>query len=384
MKAMIGGTCSSFLLCLLIGFLLLINNNVIQAQTVKTTIPITTEDFIKPIWHPDDAIINTGTLGKYRFSLDKTELELPADVKIRPELIKLLNDLQKEFNTAMIITSGYRSQEQDLYLWASWLVNNTKCVKELNEKELRSWEEWINASQKFTKYFPICTKHQTGDAVDFYWKGLDFQTDKKREIIVSLINELGGSRKYAEEEREKFGIGREDDSLLKIVAYSPRENVNILNPKGLCYFHVEFQPSEFPPRTSIDNIGVKLSPQQEIALVYKSGEYIIIEYRDFLYPARVVEDSDINTLDVSAYIFCDEIREKFGDKISKNIIHTRRVEPIEGWGKRKVMLEYLSDGEWESAMDALEFEDYFIIPGQDGNQLTISIKNVRFPVAKIH
>ena len=384
MKAMIGGTCSGFLLCFLIGFLLIINYNGVQAQTARTIMSINSEDFVKPLWHPDDAIINTGILGRYRFSIDTTELELPSDIKIRPELIKLLNDLQKEFNTPMIIMSGYRSQGQDLYLWASWLSNNYKCVKALNEKEPKSWEEWVNASQQFTKHFPICTKHQTGDAVDFYWKGLDFQTEKKRNIIVDLINEIGGSRKYTEEEREKFGIGKDNDNLIKVVAYSLGENVNILNPKGLSYFHAEFQPSEFPLKPSIDKIGIKLSPQEELTLVYKSGEYFLIEYMDFLYPARVVEDSDVNAIEVSNYIFCDEVRDKLGDKISKNIIHTRRVEPRDGWGKQKVMLEYVSDGEWKSAMDALEFEDYFIIPNQDGNQLTISIKNVRFPVAKIH
>ena len=199
-----------------------------------------------------------------------------------------------------------------------------------------------------------------------------------------MINEIGGSRKYTEEEREKFGIGKDNDNLIKVVAYSLGENVNILNPKGLSYFHAEFQPSEFPLKPSIDKIGIKLSPQEELTLVYKSGEYFLIEYMDFLYPARVVEDSDVNAIEVSNYIFCDEVRDKLGDKISKNIIHTRRVEPRDGWGKQKVMLEYVSDGEWKSAMDALEFEDYFIIPNQDGNQLTISIKNVRFPVAKIH
>jgi len=384
MKVMIEETCLGFLLYFLIGFLLLTNCADAQSQTVKSIISITSEDFVKPLWHPDDVIINTGTLGRYRFSTDNSELELPGDVKIRPELIKLLNDLQKEFNTAMIITSGYRSQKQDIYLWSNWLANNTKCVKELNEKGLKNWEEWVSASQQYTKFFPLYTKHQTGDAVDFYWKGLDFQTDRKREIIVSLINELGGSRKYTEEERERYGIRQDDDNLLKVVAYSSGENVNILNPEGHCYFHVEFQPSEYPPKLNIDKIGIKLSPQEELALIYKSGEYVLIEYRDFLYPARVVEDSDINALEVSAYIFYDEIRDKLSDKVSKNIIHTRRVEPKDGWGKQKVMLEYLSDGEWYQAMDALEFEDYFIIPDQSKSQLTVSIKNVRFPVAKIH
>jgi hypothetical protein len=383
MKAIIGRHYSGFLLCFVV-LLLFVYYNDIEAQTVKNIIPITSEDFVKPIWHPDDVIINAGTLGRYRFSVDTTDLELPGNVKIRPELIKFLNDLQREFNTSMIIMTGYRPQEQNLYLWAKCLADNTKCVKALNEKELKSWDEWISASQQCTKNFPLCTKHQTGDAVDFYWKGLDFQNEKKRDLIVALLNEIGGLRKYTDEERERYSIARDDDNLLKIVAYMPGENVNIFNPQGLCYFHVEYQSSEIPPKPNVDMIGVKLSPQEELALTYKSGEYVLIKYEDFLYPARVAENSDVNALEVNIYIFCDEIRNKLGDKISKNLVHTRRTEPKDGWGKQKVMLEYISDGEWKPAMDVLEFEDYYVVPNQDGDPLTVSIKNVRFPIAKIH
>ena len=384
MKAVITKVCLKFS-CFFIVLLLLIGYGNVQAETGKLNIiPITSEDFVKPIWHPDDAIINAGELGRYRFSIDEPDLEIPGNVKIRPELINLLNNLQKEFNTPMIIMSGYRPQHQDIYLWARWLNDNPKAVKSLNKEGFKSWKEWLNASKSVTKIFPLCTKHQTGDAVDFYWKGLDFQTEKKRSIMLALVNELGGSRKYTEEDRERYGIASGDDNLLKITAYMPGENVNILNPRGYSYFHVEYQPSEFPPKSSIDKICTRLSEKDDLGLVYKSGEYALVQEKDFLYLARVVEDSGINDLEVSIYIFCDEIREKLGDKISKSLIHTRRTEPKEGWGNRKVMLEYLSNNEWKSAADVLEFEEYYIVPNQDGSQLTISIKNVRFPIAIIH
>ena len=369
---------------LLICLFVILSYNIVQAETQRAIMPITSEDFLRPIWHPDDAIVNAGELGRYRFSLDKPDLELPNNVKIRPELIKLLNDLQREFNTPMIIMSGYRSQEQDIYLWARWLSDNPKAVKAINKEKVKSWEEWVSASKAVTKIFPICTKHQTGDAVDFYWKGLDFQTEKKRNIMIALINEIAGSRKYNEEERQRYGIEPNDDNLLKVVAYMPGENINIFNPNGYAYFHVEYQPSEFPPKPSIDKIGVKLSEKEELGLAYKSGEYVLVRYKDFLYLARVVEDSNINDLEVNLYIFCDEIRDEVGDKVPKSIIHVRRSEPKEGWGNRKVMLEYLSNNEWKPASDVLEFEEYYVIPNQDGSQSTVSVKNVRFPVAVIH
>lgn len=372
--------CLGLLLC----FLLVLSYNEVQATAQRAIMPITSEDFLRPLWHPEDAIINAGELGRYRFSLDEPDLEIPSNVKIRPELIKLLNDLQREFNTPMIIMSGYRSQKQDIYLWARWLSDNPKVVKSLNKEKLKSWEEWVYASKKYTKIFPICTKHQTGDAVDFYWKGLDFQTEKKRDIIVALINELAGYRMYNEEDRQKYGIEPGNDNLLKVVAYMPGESINIFNPNGYAYIHVEYQPSEFPPKPSIDKIGVKLSGKEELELAYKSGEYVLVRYKDFLYIARVVEDSNVNDLDVNLYIFCDEIRDELGDRVPKNIIHVRRSVPKEGWGNRKVMLEYLSNDQWKPASDVLEFEEYYVIPNQDGSQSTVSMKNVRFPVAIIH
>ncbi len=94
----------------------------------KEIIPITEKDFIKPIWHPDDVIINAGELGRYRFS-SETILELPENITIRPALIKLLNDIQQEFNTSVIVMSGYLSQQQCMYLWAKWMNDHFEHIK---------------------------------------------------------------------------------------------------------------------------------------------------------------------------------------------------------------------------------------------------------------
>ena len=85
--------------------------------------------------------------------------------------------------------SGYRSKKQDIYLWSSSLADNIDCIKTLNEENYSNWEEWVGASQRCSCIFPLCSKHQTGEAVDFYWKGLNFQSERKRELMVELINE---------------------------------------------------------------------------------------------------------------------------------------------------------------------------------------------------
>lgn len=368
----------------LLCVLLIINLSFTEARTIKREImPITEKDFIKPIWHPDDIIINAGDLGRYRFSAEIT-LELPENITIRPALIKLLNDIQKEFNTPVIVMSGYLSQQQSIYLWAKWMNDHVEHIKALNEKGLKSWGEWVWQSQQIPGCFQIVNKHQIGDAVDFYWQGLDFQTEAKRDAFVSLINALGGSRKYNDTEREKYNIPQGDNNILRTIGYMTGEKVSLFNPWGYSYFHVEYQPSEMPPKPDFNSIGRKLSPIEDAEFVYKKDEIIFVEDKDFLYLAKVMEDSNTNDLEVKAYIICDEIRKKLGERIPKNKISTRRTYPKDGWGTRKVILEYFYNGEWIYSSDVLEFEDYYIVPNHDGKELKVSLQDVRFPIPRIH
>jgi len=350
----------------------------------KDILPITAQDFVKPLWHPSDVIINAGDLGRYRFSADRSTYELPENVRIRPELIKLLNDLQKEFNSPVIIMSGYCSQRENIYLWARWLDDNPENIKVLNEKGLRNWEEWVNAGEQISDSIPLSSKNQIGDSVDFYWKGLDFQTENKKRILTDLIRELGGQRRYTDEEREKYNIAPDDNYLLRVVGYVSGERISVYNPWGYCYFHAEYQPSEAPPKPDINMIGLKLSDSEDAAFVYKTGEVVMVQDGDFMYLAKVTEDSPASALEVKAHVFCDEVREKMGDKVLKSRILTRREKPENGWGTRKVMIEYLYDDEWKLSMDVLEFEDYYLVPSKDGSELKVASKNVRIPIARIH
>ncbi len=372
------------LFCVLFIISFVIKLNFVEARTIKKEIiPITEKDFIKPIWHPDDIIINAGELGRYRFSAEIT-LELPENVTIRPALIKLLNDIQQDFNTPVIIMSGYLSQQQSIYLWAKWMNDHTEHIKALNEKGLKSWGDWVWQSQQIPGCFQIVNKHQTGDAVDFYWQGLDFQTTAKRDAMSALINAIGGSRKYSDAEREKYNIPEGDNNILKVIGYMPGEKTSLFNPWGYSYFHVEYQPSEMPPKPDFNNIGKRLSSMEDAEFVYKKDEIILIEDRDYLYIAKVMEDSHANNLEVKAYIMCDEIRKRLGETIPKSKIFTRRTYPKDGWGTRKVILEYFYNGDWIYSTDVVEFEDYFVIPNQDGNELKVTFQDVRFPVPRIH
>ena len=112
----------------LLFFIPLRSQNRAQAGQTEALQPITVLNFIQHIPPRDNIVLNAGELGEYRFSEDANPYELPA-VKIRPELVNLLNKLQDEFNTPMIITSGYRTQVHNRYLWAKWLSENPKHIQ---------------------------------------------------------------------------------------------------------------------------------------------------------------------------------------------------------------------------------------------------------------
>lgn len=384
MKDLIQKEPTVFFVHIIVAMLFVISAISAQSKLARDELqPITAEDFIRPIWHQEDVIINAGDLGRYRFSAS-ADYQLPQGVRIRLELIKLLNDLQEEFNTPVIVMSGYRSQQQDAFLWAKWLDDNVNYVKMLNEKGFKSWEEWVSASQRLPGAPSITSKNQTGDAVDFYWRGLSLQTERKKDIMVELINEIGGKHKYTDEERSKYNIAPGDNNLFKVIGYMPGERASIYNPWGRSYFHVEYQPSDMPPKPSIDMIGTRLSAKEDMEFAYKNGEVVLIQEKDFMYLAKVTEDSEINDIEVRVHIFCDEIREKIGDKVPKSRILTRRREPEGGWGTREVMVEYFSDGEWKFATDVIEFEDYYLVPNQDGSKLKVECKDIRIPIPKVH
>ena len=124
--------------------------------------------FFHPLPLRDDVIINAGELGRYRFSEDTHTYNASRQIRIRPELVDLLNELQAIFKYPMLITSGHRSQQHQIYLWARWLDDRPAEVRTLNKKNYPTWAEWVNASQGLLGCPSLRSKHQTGDAVNFY------------------------------------------------------------------------------------------------------------------------------------------------------------------------------------------------------------------------
>ena len=225
--------------------------------------PIRRDMFFQPQPIREDVIIDAGALGRYRFSEDTKPTTVPPHL-IRQELVDLLNNLQGVFGHPMLITSGYHSRQHDIYLWAKWLSEHPQHIEALNRQAHPNWEAWVNASQVLSGCPPLQSKHQNGEAVNFYWEALIFDSVNQLEHLTQKIRETGGTRDYTLAERQRFNISDNDNYLFAVTAHPPSEVGDIGIPVRRSYFHVEYQPSAAPALPNIADIGMRLStPEPE-------------------------------------------------------------------------------------------------------------------------
>ena len=222
---------------------------------------VTPEMFFQPPPFRDDVIIDAGELGRYRFSGDTQPPDVPPHI-IRPELVDLLNALQDIFKQPMLITSGYRSRQHQIYLWAKWLADRPEHIAALNRQGHPTWEAWIRASQALHGCPLLRSKHRTGEAINFYWETLAFDSDVHRETLTEQIRNAGSTRDYTPEERQQFGIPADDNYLLVVTAYPSSGPGNMEPPSGRAYFHVEYRPSAAPTMPGVEHIGRLLAPPE--------------------------------------------------------------------------------------------------------------------------
>jgi len=346
----------------------------------KELASIIPEMFFHPLPLRDDVIINAGELGRYSFSEDTTHIyDAARHIQIRPELVDLLNELQAIFKHPMIITSGYRSQQHQIYLWAKWLGDRPEKARALNEENYPTWANWINASQDLPGCPSLRSKHQTGDAVNFYCTTLDFNSEKQRKLLTGLIREAGGTGDYTPEERIQFGIPDDDNYLLEVVGHPSNKDIKGDKASPQAYFHVVYRPSEAPAMPSIERIGRLLTPDQEEKYLYTRGEILLIETDGYGYFAEVIEDTQLNDSEVSVRFFVKEIAKKLGDKISINTVVTKREKPENGWGTQKVLLQYFDGKTWISSEDVTVFEDHYLLPESISGERKVPFNKVRIP-----
>ena len=353
-----------------------------HTDSVNKELPtIVPEMFFHPLLLREDVIINAGELGRYSFSEDTTHTyDAVRHIRIRPELVDLLNELQAIFQHPMLITSGYRSQQHQIYLWAKWISDRPEEVRALNEKNYATWAEWVNASQDLPRCPSLRSKHQTGDAVNFYWATLDFDSEKQRRLLTGLIREAGGTRDYTPEERIQFGIPDDDNYLLEVMGHPSNKDIKEDKTSRRAHFHVVYRPSESPAMPSIDRIGARLTPDEEEKYLYSRGEILLIADEHYGYFAKVTADTHLNNSEVSIRFFAEEIGKKLGNTVSINAIVTTREKPENGWGTQKVLLEYFDRKAWIFSKDVTVFEDYYLLPESISGERKVPFNKVRIPI----
>ena len=319
---------------------------------------ITPAMFFQPLPYRVDVVLDAGDLGRYRFLEDTDTHRVPETVTIRRELVKLLNALQIEFEHPILLISGYRSEKHQIYLWAKWLEEKPAKRKALNNRGYNNWGKWVAQSQRMEGWYPLASKHQTGDAVRFYWRGLAFDKEKG-ERLTERIRELGGGRRYTAREREKFNISAGDNALFKVTAYPEGTDVNLENPLGRACFHVEYQPSLAPEIPEASRIGRRVDSPPVHRHTYQKGDIVFVQVEDHYYLGKVMEDVHATDTRLEAWLFVDAIRKELGTEVPVKRVSGKREEPKEGWGKKVVALEYLDGKTWKFSWDVEKFDDHY-------------------------
>ena len=365
-----------------------------EDQVEQTLPPITSEMFFHQASPGSEVIIDTGTSGKYSFSGEMQSPDVPRPT-IRPELVDFLNKLQGIFKHSIHITAGYRSQQHQIYLWAKWLSEHPEQIAALNEKHA-TWEAWVNASQALPGCPSLQSKHLTGEAVNFYWETLAFNSDEQRTSLTTQLREAGGTRNYTPNERNQFNISDADNHLFAVTAYPTGEAGDAGNSSGRAYFHVVYQPSAVPAIPNIEDIGTRLAPPEPPPEPeppsepepppepeknrYQRGDIVLIANKGYSYLAEVTTDTKMSDTEVSVQLFAEDLRQEIGDKVSINSVVTKREKPKDGWGSQKILLQYFDGQQWVLSMDATVFEDHYLLPESIMGERKVPLSKVRIPI----
>ena len=137
--------------------------------------------------------------------------------------------------------------------------------------------------------------------------------------------------------------------------------------------------TEDPPETETeDNEEEPDDPPAKVQ--YKKDSILLIKSEQYYYCARVTKDTDTNAKEVPVHIYAEHLQEQLGETIAVDKVHRTRSMPPGGWGTNSRAAEYFKDAEWTFTWDALEMEDHYIVPLEDGEKHRVELKDIRVPI----
>ena len=118
----------------------------------------------------------------------------------------------------------------------------------------------------------------------------------------------------------------------------------------------------------------------DVTLLYKADTLLLVKWDTHSYLARVTEDTFKNATEVPIHVFNEKARNVLGGNIAIANVVTIREEPQNGWGTRKVALEYFDGTQWHYTMKALESVDHYTVPSDASGEQRVEFENVRFDI----
>ena len=115
-------------------------------------------------------------------------------------------------------------------------------------------------------------------------------------------------------------------------------------------------------------------------LLYKADTLLLVKWDTYSYLARVTEDTFENATEVPIHVFNEKARNVLGGNIAIADVVTTREEPQNGWGTRKVALEYFDGTQWHYTMKATEGVDHYTVPSDASGDQRVAFENVRFDI----
>lgn len=179
-------------------------------------------------------------------------------------------------------------------------------------------------------------------------------------------------------ERFKVIALRGADDSKRIIDFFPTEDSNfpfVPNPKRLTLeekilnYLRQIKPSDWAVTSqTIELRELKLPEAPNFGLPfvippdYEKGDTVYVKDGNYMYFAEVTGEVDENSETVAVDVFNEVLRKKLGDTVPTELVLGRRVEPESGWGNRLVMFSFYRDSKWTFTMDAVIFEDHFLLP----------------------